>query len=160
MTGAQSIDELNEQLRQHAKGMYTYEAGTELLIRSGWTARTSFQNDVLEPFDDQSGWWINWEALGEILEPESMRASQILAASGGELRMLRLAHSMAAGPLNDDVPGLDRANIAIVLAAIAHLGGTHEHSDIVPDPDGKYLVNGEPASIKRLGSLYPWPDES
>jgi len=161
MTGVQSIDELNEQLRAHAKGMYTYEAATEVLIRSGWTARTSFQNDVLEPPDDESPrFWINWDALGEILDPDSMRYSQIRAASGGELRLLRLAHSMAAGDLSNDVPGLDRANIAIVLAAIAHLGGSHEHSDIVADPEGQYEVNGERASIRRLGPLYPWPDET
>ena len=165
MTEAQHVlDRIHEDLRANARGMYTYEAATELLIRSGWTRWQAFQDDVLA-VDDHGRWWTDWEALGEILDPDSVRYSGILAASGGELRMLRLAHSMATGDLSDDVPGLDRANVALILAAIAHLGGTHEHSEMVMDPDGTHVQTSSDGSttrisIKRLGSLFPWPDEA
>ena len=70
--------------------------------------------------------WLDWEALGRILDGE--RGSNILAASGGELRVLRLAHSLVAGELGATIPSLDRDAMALVLAALAHANGSHEHS--------------------------------
>lgn len=66
---------------------------------------------------------------------------------------MRIAASLLSGPpvdLAEDVPGLDRHNAALVLAAIAHANGSHESSDMTFDTDGK------PAGFHALGSLHPW----
>ncbi len=89
--------------------VYTEEAAVELLIRSRWTRRAAFIDDVLAGHSDPGGRpWVDWEALGQILD--GGRDNAILAASGGELR---LAHSVAAGELGVAVPGLDSHAIAL-----------------------------------------------
>ena len=77
------------------------------------------------------------------------------AWSGGEQRVVRIAASLLGGPavdLSEDVPGLDRENLALVLAALAHANGSHEHSGVETAPDGR------PLRFVRLTSLYPWPE--
>lgn len=65
--------------------------------------------------------------------------------------------SLAGGEpvnLNDDVPGLDSEFVQLVLAAIAHAAGSHEHGgEIQFDQDGRPIGFG-----KVPGSLYPWPE--
>ncbi len=48
----------------------------------------------------------------------------------------------------------------LVLAAIAHAGGTPEHTGApMPDPHGRYRAgDGTRMSFLRLGSLHPWPE--
>jgi hypothetical protein len=45
---------------------------------------------------------------------------------------------------------MDRANLALLLAAIAHAGGSHQHGGIDTHEDGTY-------QLVQLDSLYPWP---
>lgn len=45
--------------------------------------------------------------------------------------------------------GLDRDNLNLVLA-VAHAGGSHEHSDMRVNDHGT-------ATLNRLASLHPWP---
>jgi hypothetical protein len=155
-TGVEHIDDA---LRSWARGVYTEEAAVELLIRSGWTRRAAFIDDVLAGQRDPGGQpWVDWEALGQILY--GGRDSPILAASGGELRLLRLAHSLAAGELGAAVPGLDRDAMALVLAAMAHANGSHEHSGPVtqdPPSPGVDQSGGRRLWFARLPSLYPGP---
>lgn len=74
---------------------------------------------------------------------------------------LNIEHLVAiSGPSGDhpvslyeDLPGLDRRGLLLVLAAIAHASGSHEHSDVVLDDDGR------PRGFRRLDSAYPWPAE-
>lgn len=76
------------------------------------------------------------------------------AWSGGELRIVRIAASLLGGPaddLSEEIPGIDRQNAALVLAAIAHANGSHEHGAITFDADGA------PHRAPNPGSLYPWP---
>lgn len=79
------------------------------------------------------------------------------AISGGERRLLMLAVSLAdvgggvEVKLGDILPGLDREVLELVLAAVAHAAGSHEHSGILTNADGSQ-------SLDRLASLYPWPD--
>ncbi len=101
---------------------------------------------------------MDWETLGQILY--GGRDSAILAASGGELRLLRLAHSVAAGELGAVVPGLDRDAMALVLAALAHANGSHEHSGpSIQDSAGQVVDQGGGLrlSFALLPSLHPWP---
>ena len=53
-------------------------------------------------------------------------------------------HDLAA------IAGLDRDHQVLLLAAIAHAAGSHEHADWRRGDDG-YLT------VVQLGSLYPWP---
>jgi len=158
MTSTTEADR-DARLRQWAAGSYADEAAVELLIRSGWTRRTSFLDDVVVGYQEAATHpWVDWESLGQILTGD--RDSGILAASGGELRVLRVAHSLAAGELGALVPGLDRDVTAMVLAAVAHANGSHEHSGApTPDPAGRLLEAGSGArfSFALLPSLHPWP---
>jgi hypothetical protein len=133
----------SESLRSWAKGSYPYEAAVELLLR-GFNGKYATPGNkwVLDP-DDRP--WIDFEALG--VEADNG------PYSGGERRFLLLAASIAGdGPvvLGDVLPGLDRVNVDLVLAACAHAAGSHEHSDLVMLPNGQ-------GRFDRLPTLYPWP---
>lgn len=131
---------LDDQLRAWAKGMYPCEAATELLIRTGW-ARPG-----LPWVKRDNRPWIDFDAIPDAIG----------AYSGGEQRILRIAASIGGDEstviLGDDVSGLDREHLDLVLAAIAHAGGSHEHSrfDIGED---------DQVRIRRFDTLHRWPNE-
>lgn len=135
-------------LRAWAQGSYPEEAAVELLVRTsgGRFANPGFP--WIQPCD-QPGWWR--------LDHNEITADTIAALSGGEQRLLRIVASLAGGTpvnLSADLPGLDRDTMGLVLAALAHANGSHEHADIRIDPDrGVAVLRG------RLPSLHPWPDE-
>lgn len=134
-----------DDLRAWAKGMYTYEAATELLLRA-FNGRYADPRQPWIHTDEHSGKpWIDFESI-----PEHLGGS-----STGERNILLLAASIAADvpiALGDTVTGLDRDNLQLVLAALAHTGGSHEHSDIRIDHEkGISTLHG------KLDSLYPWP---
>ncbi len=134
-------------LRSWAKGLYPLEAAVELLVRAfdGRFARPG--SPWIQPCD-QPGWW--WLDVSQLVD------DQIGHLSGGEQRMLRVVASLAGGEpvsLAENVPGLDRDLTELVLAAIAHAGGSHQHPDIRVDLErGLAVQNG------RLPSLHPWPE--
>lgn len=78
--------------------------------------------------------------------------------------MLRIAAALLGGqPVNlyEDIPGLDRDHLDLVLAAIAHAGGSHQHSDLMPDPNGKMVTSsGDRMAFHTLGTLHAWPHAS
>ena len=51
--------------------------------------------------------------------------------------------------LGDVLTGLDRPTLRLVLAAVAHAGGSHQHSCLVIDRDGR-------ANITKQPSLFIW----
>lgn len=51
---------------------------------------------------------------------------------------------------DDDIPGLDRPSLDLVLAALARANGSHEHSGFAHDADGR------PTGIVTLQTLHPW----
>ncbi|WP_212747008.1 hypothetical protein [Sinomonas gamaensis] len=67
--------------------------------------------------------------------------------------VVRIAVSLLVGPAVDlsEATTLDRRNLALVLAAIAHAAGSHEDADL------RYDGQGNPTGTVRLESLYPWP---
>jgi hypothetical protein len=78
----------------------------------------------------------------------------LIVGSSGQLRVLRTAGSIADGhpvDLGDLAGGLDRRALILVLAAMAHASGSHDHWAIAYDPDG----------IRHLGDPLPpliaWP---
>ena len=134
---------IHDQLRAWAKGMYTTEAATELLIRAFDGRFAEPGNAWIQP--TQTGYWVDFTGI----------SGHIGALSGGEQRLLRIAASIGSSDvqvnLSDGITGLDRKTLHLVLAAIAHAGGSHEQTDVIVD------VNGY-ASVIRESSLYPWDD--
>ena len=137
-----------ENLRAWGEGMYTTEAAAELLIR-GFNGRFA---DPAYPWirrSDHGRWWLDLEAIpanvGELSSGE--RAYLLIAASIG------LAGDSVAVNLSDTLPSLGRQQLDLVLAAAAHAGGSHQHSDVIVGLD-------RVASFIRLSSLYPWPEQS
>lgn len=78
------------------------------------------------------------------------------AYSGGEGRFLLLTASLAGNVhvlLADVLTGLDRHVIDLVLAAVSHATGSHDHPGITVAADGTPKFSGLPTS------LYPWPGD-
>lgn len=124
-----------------AYGRHALEAGVELLIRAGRVHASA--SWIVEQSDDFAS--VDVDDLLERSGPWS----------GGQQRIVRIAASLLEGPpvnLYDDVAGIDREYLLLVLAAIAHANGSHEHSGLVYDEDGT------PTGFTRLRSAFPWPE--
>jgi hypothetical protein len=142
-----------DDLRAWAKGMYSLEAGTELLIRAfngNFAAKGNpwIHATTTTPEGYLSGAWIDFESI-----PEHAGSGSY---SGGERRLLLLAASFGSEVpvvLSDVLPGLDRDNVELVLAAVSHSSGSHEHSGMTLDEDGT------PKAFTHLTALYPWPEK-
>jgi hypothetical protein len=135
-----------DELRAWAKGVYHCEAATELLIRGfgGRFARPGQPWIMRDP--DFGRYWIDFTAI-----PDNAGA-----LSGGERRFLDVVASIGeAVPvvLSDVLSGLDRGNVMLVLAAVSHASGSHEHSGMRVSEDGLSLV----PDPRLTGALYPWP---
>ena len=129
-----------EAVREWARGLYALEAGVELLIRTGRVC--------------ENAPWVVRDATGRTYVDAATLADRSAVWSGGEQRLARIALSLMGGdPVNlaEDIPGLDREGAELVLAALAHANGSHEHSGFTRDEAG------HPTGIAELPSLYPWP---
>ncbi len=112
-------------LRAHAAGLYTGEAGTELLIRhGGFLHRDDFTSFVSTGTSISDGTtlmaWIDWHAALSALHHGQ------LPASSGERCILTLAASIADGfpaSLRDTIPSLDTRNLKLLVTAIRHAAG-------------------------------------
>lgn len=112
-------------LRACACGLYTLEAGVDLLIFSGtFLHRDDFTTRFIEhgTSDGTTMAVIDWDAAITALNAGE------LPCSGGERRILTLAASLAGGipipvDLSDAVTGLDDRNIRRLLTAIHHASG-------------------------------------
>jgi hypothetical protein len=139
-----------DDLRAWARGMYTIEAATELLLRGfgGKFAKPGnpwIHTSSTPEGPQQVSAWIDFASIPE----------EAGVLSGGERRFLLLTASLAEDVpvvLGDVVPGLDRENLDLVLAAIAHAGGSHQHSDIRFNEDGSMSLGKG-----YMDSLHPWP---
>jgi hypothetical protein len=113
-------------LLRGAVGDYADEAAILLLINFGhWLPQLQSADLItLGPDLDGDGPWaqIGWPHL------ESVLSAELIVGSGGEVQVLRAAASIADGSpvdLGDLAAGLDRDGLALVLAAVAHAGGSH-----------------------------------
>lgn len=137
-------EQIEQGLRAWAKGCYPTEAAVELLIRHGHAVYPGAP-------------WLRELVVNPPMV--SIDADTLLAESGpwssGERRIVRIAASLLDADcpveLVDAVSGLDRRNVALVLAAIAHAAGSHEHSEVTRDDAGR------PTGFQNMPSLYPWP---
>lgn len=130
-------------LREWARGMYATEAAVELLLRS-FHGRFA---DAGQPWirHRPGGFWLDCDALREFSG----------ALSGGEQRVLAVVRALACDePLADlsfVLSGVDRDNLALILAAFSHASGSHEHSDVLRD--------GATAQLYRPGPVFAWPTD-
>lgn len=135
------IHEHHARLQAWANGMHGMEAATELLIR-GFDGR----------FADPGCPWIHPTTSGHWIDFQAIPA-QIVALSGGEQRFLKIAAALGDDQVEVNLcralAGLDRRHVHLVLAAVAHASGTHEHQEISFVPDGT-------VSFTRPGAIYRW----
>lgn len=131
-----TTDELTTALRACAAGIYTAEAGVNLLIANGtFLHRDDFTSRFIDhgTGDGTPMAAIDWDAAITAL------ASGDLPCSGGERRMLRLSASLAAGipvSLQDAVTTIDERNAALLLTAIRHAADVgHSHRIITHTRD-------------------------
>jgi hypothetical protein len=146
MTSHDSAPDTVPGLRAWARGVYGTEAAVELLVRfqAGRFAHPGHPWIMPDPGE---GWY--W------IEPDHLTGPTVGYLSGGERRLLAIVASLTGGApvaLSDALDGLDRDTVALVLAAVAHASGSHEHADMVVESD-----RGVAFSRGPLPSLYPWP---
>jgi hypothetical protein len=136
---------LESALLRAAVGDYAAEAAVLLLAESGhWLPRLQAAGLIAIALDADAidgGPWaaVQWADLDGALR------TGVIGGSGGQLRLLRAAASLAEGQpvdLADLTAGLDRDELVLLLAAVAHAAGSHEHDD------------GAGAST---GPVVPWP---
>jgi len=135
-----SADELAESLLRGASGMYTAEASIRLLLAHGvWPVRLAAAHfielsDEDEPEEPRYA-WVGWRYAVAALD-----AGALTGGSGSDNRVLRIAASLSElgvpAALADAVTGLDRHNLALVLAALSHANGSHEHKDYAAERPG------------------------
>ena len=150
---AESPTDITDQLRRWAHGLHTTEAATELLIRAHNGAFASEERPWIKLTDDAH--WIDFPNITEHLD----------GLSGGEQRLLRIAASIGsdeATPVNlgNVLSGLDRPTLRLVLAAVAHAGGSHQHSSLVIDRDGHATIIKEPSLFIWDGEAFIWDGEA
>lgn len=133
------MTDLDEALRAGAGSMLADQAAVELLIRTGG-------------FVYRGAPWIRESGAAASVDTEALvRESESLA--GGARRIAAVAAALLGGErvdLVDAASGLDRRSLDLVLAAIAHAGGSHESAEPV-------LVSGELVGFSAPASLHPWP---
>ena len=144
-------DEVEVALLRAAVGDYAAEAAVLLLANDGyWPARLRTAGLITveaEPVGGQLWARIEWPELDAALADGRLPGSQ------EELVVLRVAVSLADGhpvDLADVALALDRRTLGLVLAALAHAAGSHDHR--APAPAG----HGADADV-RLGPLIAWP---
>ena len=136
--------EIESAVRAWAKGLYPSEAGVELLIRQGKAIYARAP-------------WIAQHGDYAVIDVNKL-VYEAGAWSGSERRVVAIAASLLSSehPVNleDAVSGLDRVNLQLVLAAIAHANGSHEHSALRRGPDGATV------GFEQLSSAFAWPQDA
>ncbi|MDT0164471.1 ABC transporter ATP-binding protein [Actinotalea sp. AC32] len=128
-------------LRQWAAGRPPAQAAVELVLRA---FRGRFADPGLP--------WVRVDGDVTWLDPDTLR-DHAAVLSGGERRLLFVVASLLdERPLDivDVATGLDRENLQLVLAALAHAGGSHS-STVLEHVDGAVRFSSP-------GPLVPWPD--
>ena len=158
-----STDELVEALLRGASGMRTAEAFIRLLLAHGvWPVRLAAAefvelSDEDEPEEPRYA-WVGWRHAVAALE-----AGTLTGGSGSDNRVLRIAASLSElgvpVDLADAVTGLDRHNLALVLGALSHANGSHEHKDYAAErpADGSRPVVTADTPMLELGPVFGWP---
>jgi hypothetical protein len=131
--------------RSWAREDLAEEAAVELLVRSFRGRFADLDWPWIRSCDRRGWFWVDADVM-----PDNWGA-----LSGGEQRILALVAALMGSLPIDDLglafAGLDRTHLELVLAAVAHAGGSHQFSGISEDDGQLRLV--------RLDSLFSWPGE-
>ena len=136
-----------DRLRSWAAGSHPLTAAVELLIRA-------FDGRFAEAGQP----WIRIEDNGWVWLDDQILHANLGHLSGGERRVLDLVCALAdpdpdrAVHLADAITGIDRTHLDLVLAALAHAAGSHEHTGVIVD-----ALTGA-AHLRVLGPAHPWPE--
>lgn len=136
---------ITDAVRAGVKGIYAGEAGVELLIRQGKPIRDGAP--WITRSDDGAAAFVDVDKL--------LDAGGVW--SGGEYRVVQIACSLLGGPpvdLSDVLSGIDRSMVVLVLAALAHASGSHEHVEF------EFAADGSSSKLNRPGTIFAWPDIS
>jgi hypothetical protein len=148
------LDDVETALLRAAVGDYGLEAAVLLLANSAhWLPRLQAAGLITIALDGDAvddGPWaaVQWAELDPAVR------TGVICGTGGQLRLLRAAAGLAEGQpvdLADLTAGLDRAELTLLLAALAHAAGSHEHREVHRDTDGV------PHAGAPLGSVVAWP---
>ncbi len=159
-----SGDELREALLRTASGVYTSEAAIRLLLAHGsWPVRLDGAG-LITVSEATTAAGSN-SCYADVLWEEAIAtidAGNVSWGSGSEIRVLRIAASLATGipvDLGDAVTELDRQNLGLVLAALSHANGSHEHKDYAAERpgDGRPVVITADTPMLKLGPVFGWP---
>ncbi len=141
-------------LLRAAVGDYAAEAAVLLLAGAGhWLPQLQAADLIaLVDVDDPAGPWaqVAWPEL------DAAVLTGRITGSSGQLRLLRAAASLADGQpvdLGDVSAGLDRVALTLLLAAIAHAGGSHDQPVSPAGQDGPTLSH----TAGRWAPLVAWP---
>src|SRR3954452_2736939 len=147
-----ALHDIANALVHGAVGDYADEAAVLLLINFGhWLPHLQSADLItLAPDVDRDGLWaqITWRDI------EPALSTGVIFGSSGEVRMLRAAASIADGhpvDLGDLAAGLHRRALTLLLAAIPHAAGSHEHRNLI------YGSDGVPRPGAPLPPLVAWP---
>ncbi|HOF63153.1 MAG TPA: hypothetical protein PLL54_02525 [Dermatophilaceae bacterium] len=137
------VGEVVAGLRAWAAGSYPIEAGVELLVRSCRGRFTDPGWPWILPGTRAGAWFLDASVIPECS----------IGLSGGERRVLAVVAALIdSAPLHDlpDVlAGVDREHLGLIVAAFAHAGGSHEHSETV--------ITDDRVAFFRLPALAAWP---
>jgi len=147
------LDDLESALLRAAVGDYALEAAVLLLVNSGhWLPLLQAAGLITIALDGEAdgGPWaaVQWADLDGALRTGA------IAGTGGQRRLLRAAAGLADGQpvdLADLTAGVDRRELTLLLAAVAHAAGSHEQAAVVPSPDGV------PGPRRPVGPVVAWP---
>ncbi len=151
-----------------AHGSYPDEAAARLLIAHGsWLRRADFREQFVTV--DQAGGGavrIDWpRAVRETAEWVIAPADRAILTIAASLAGYPNPESAAANrwtpiPLRWELANLDRRDTALVLAAISHTTGAHDHVEHLTEdlPNGACAVTNTSPRI-NLGPLFDWPTE-
>jgi hypothetical protein len=129
-------------LRRWARGAYAEEAAVELLVRAFDGRFASIRYRWVRQCDRPGWFWLDGERLINATSvPGSVRA--VFAVAGS------LVSGAPLTDLDSLLAGLDRHNLELILAALAHAAGSHEQIDA--------HVKGDLLVYRRLGPVLTWP---
>jgi len=124
--------DLESALVRAAVGDYALEAAVLLLVNSGhWLPQLQTARLIMIALDGDAADGGPWAAVqwGDL--DHALRVG-VITGSPGQLRLLRAAASLADGQpidLADLAAGVDRTELTLLLAGLAHAAGSHEHND-------------------------------
>lgn len=151
-------------LRRGAVGPHPVEAATELLVRHRrWLTRSAFVQACVRVVDEVDGTLtVDWDAARAHADtapvPPADRAVLHIAVQLADGVGDQPDPPAARPPLGSLLPVLQRDEVDLVLAAVAHASGTHHHVEHVGEPtaSGEWRITDTSPRF-LLGSLHPWP---